>query len=89
MEAVALVKGTGEGLKNHVKNFLECRKDRNPKTNASVEIGAHIAKFSALGNIAYRTGKKLVWDGTKFTNDEEANKYLLPSYREPWMLPKI
>jgi len=89
MEAIALVKGTGEGLKNHVKNFLDCVKSRNPNTNASVEIGAHIAKFSHLGNIAYRSGRKLVWDGTKFTNDEEANKYLIPSYREPWMLPKI
>ncbi|NEW84650.1 MAG: gfo/Idh/MocA family oxidoreductase, partial [Mariniphaga sp.] len=48
-----------------------------------------IAKFSALGNIAYRTGKKLVWDGVKFTNDEEANKYLIPSYREPWKLPTV
>ena len=73
----------------HVKNFLECVNTRNPNTNASVEIGAHIAKFSALGNIAYRTGKKLVWDGSQFTNDEEANKYLLPSYREPWKLPTI
>lgn len=89
MEAVALVKGTGQGLKNHVKNFLECVKTRNPNTNASVEIGAHIAKFSQLGNIAYRSGKKLVWDGAKFTNDEEANKYLIPSYREPWKLPTI
>ncbi len=89
MEAVALQKGTDEGLKNHVHNFLECIKSRNPNTNASVEIGAHIAKFSHLGNIAYRSGKKLVWDGTKFINDEEANKYLIPSYRAPWKLPVI
>ena len=89
MEAVALQKGTGEGLKNHVKNFLECVNSRNPNTNASVEIGAHIAKFSHLGNIAYRSGKKLVWDGARFTNDEEANRYLIPSYREPWKLPTI
>ena len=89
MEPVPLVKGTGEGLTNHVKNFLECRKSRNPNTNASVEIGAHIAKFSHLGNIAYRSGKKLIWDGTRFTNDEEVNKYLIPSYREPWKLPTI
>jgi hypothetical protein len=54
-----------------------------------VDIGAHIAKFSALGNIAYRTGKKLVWDGTKFTNDADANNYLIPNYRDPWKLPKI
>jgi predicted dehydrogenase len=89
MEAVPLKKGTGEGMKNHVTNHLECMKSRNPNTNASIEIGAHIAKFSALGNIAYRTGKKLVWDGTRFTNDAEANKYLVPSYRDPWKLPKV
>jgi predicted dehydrogenase len=89
MEAVPLKKGTGKGLSNHVKNHLECIASRNPKTNASIEIGAHIAKFSALGNIAYRTGKKLVWDGTRFTNDTEANDYLIPKYREPWKLPTV
>jgi predicted dehydrogenase len=89
MEAVPLKKGTGEGLKNHVQNHLDCIKSRNPKTNASIEIGAHIAKFSALGNIAYRTGKKLVWDGKKFTNDTEANNFLVPEYRAPWKLPVV
>lgn len=89
MEAIPLKRGTGAGLKNHVQNHLDCIKSRNPNTNASIEIGAHIAKFSALGNIAYRTGKKLVWDGTKFTNDNEANNYLVPNYREPWKLPKV
>lgn len=89
MEAVPLQKGTGKGLSNHVKNHLDCIANRNPNTNASIEIGAHIAKFSALGNIAYRTGKKLVWDGTKFTNDAEANRYLLPDYRNPWKLPVV
>jgi predicted dehydrogenase len=89
MEAIPLKQGTGQGLKNHVNNFLECLNSRNPNTNASVEIGAHIAKFSALGNIAYRTGKKLIWDGKKFTNDSDANSFLIPNYREPWQLPKI
>ena len=89
MEQVPLKRGTGQGLKNHVKNHLDCMAKRDTETNASIEIGAHIAKFSALGNIAYRTGKKLVWDGVKFTNDEEANKFLLPDYREPWKLPKV
>jgi predicted dehydrogenase len=89
MEAVLLTKGTGKGINKHVTNLLECMTKRNPDTNASVEIGAHIAKFSAIGNIAYRTGKKLIWDGTKFTNDSEANNYLIPNYREPWILPKV
>jgi hypothetical protein len=89
MEEVPLKKGTGQGLKNNVKNHLDCIASRNPKTNVNVEIAAHIAKFSAVGNIAYRTGKKLIWDGTKFTNDTEANKYLVPNYREPWKLPVV
>ncbi len=89
MEAIPWKNGTGEGLKNHVKNHLDCIASRNPNTNTNVEIAAHIAKFSALGNIAYRTGRKLVWDGTSFTNDADANKYLVPEYRDPWKLPKI
>lgn len=89
MEAVPLKRGSNQGLSNHVKNHLECIANRDPKTNADIEIGAHIAKFSALGNIAYRTGKKLVWDGTRFTNDTEANSYLVPDYRAPWKLPVV
>ena len=89
MEAVPWVKGTGEGLKNHVQNFMDHRISRDPKTNANPDIAAHIAKFCAIGNIAYRTGKKLIWDGVKFTNDEDANKYLIPNYRDPWKLPKV
>ena len=89
MEAVPWKNGTNEGLKNHVRNHLDCISKRDPNTHASIEIGAHIAKFSAVGNIAYRTGKKLIWDGSRFTNDEDANSYLVPSYREPWILPKV
>nr|MCU0408708.1 gfo/Idh/MocA family oxidoreductase [Bacteroidales bacterium] len=89
MEEIPWKKGTGEGLKNNVKNHIDCILKRDRKTNVTPEIGAHIAKFSALGNIAFRTGKKLVWDGTRFTNDEEANNYLVPEYRAPWKLPKV
>jgi predicted dehydrogenase len=89
MEAIPWTKGLNQGLKNNVKNHLDCIASRNPKTNVTVETAAHIAKFSAVGNIAYRTGKKLVWDGAKFTNDVDANKYLVPEYRAPWKLPKV
>ena len=89
MEAVALQKPYGGGgLNLHVKNHLECIKTRNRACNASIEIGAHIAKFSQLGNIAYRTGKKLYWDGVSF-GDAEADAYLCKEYRKPWELPKI
>ncbi|GHT21181.1 NADH-dependent dehydrogenase [Bacteroidia bacterium] len=90
MEAVPRI-NPGESLRDldlHVKNHLECIKSRNRNCNATVEIGAHIAKFAQLGNIAYRTGKKLVWDGKSF-HDKEADKFLVKEYRNPWKLPKI
>jgi predicted dehydrogenase len=89
MEALPWKKGTGEGLKNNVQNHLDCIRKRNFNTNVTPDIAAHIAKFSALGNIAYRTGKKLVWDGTRFINDEGANQFLVPDYRSPWKLPTV
>jgi len=89
MEAVPLQKSYGEGgLNLHAKNHLDCIKTRNPKCNASIEIGSHIAKFSQLGNIAYRTGKKLSWNGKTF-NDLEADSYLTKAYRAPWVFPNI
>jgi len=41
-----------------------------------------------LGNIAIRTGKKLMWDGPnmKITNSETANQYLHRAYRKGWTL---
>lgn len=74
------------GLDLHVRNHLDCIKAGNRNTNANIEIGSHICKFSALGNIAYRTGKKLTWDGNRILNDEAANQYLTKQYREPWAL---
>ena len=90
MEAVPLQKSYGGGgLNLHVKNFLECLKARTPeRCNASIQIGAHIAKFAHLGNIAYRTGKKLTWDGKTF-HDKKADAYLCKEYRAPWKLPKV
>jgi hypothetical protein len=44
-----------------------------------------------MGNIAYRLGRKLNWDGEKqeFINDVEANAMTKATYRAPWALPKV
>ncbi len=89
MEAVPFRKGEGGGLNLHVRNFLDCMKTKE-KPNAPVETGAHIARIAHLGNMAYRTGRKLFWDpsGNRVINDKEADILLLPAYREPWKLPE-
>jgi predicted dehydrogenase len=90
MEAVPVQKGTGKGLDLHVKNFLECMKTR-AKPNCDIETGAHIARIAHLGNIAYRLGRQVYWDGDKqqFKNDAKADAYIKAHYRAPWELPKI
>jgi predicted dehydrogenase len=47
-----------------------------------------LTEFVVLGNIAIRTGKPLEWDAenTRFTNDQDANKYVREAYREGWTL---
>jgi len=67
------------------KVFLE-----NPRVEciALCDIDENVLNSHAA-DVEKISGKKLVWDGAKFTNDEEVNKYLIPVYREPWKLPVI
>ena len=90
MERVALIPGDGKGLSNHMANFIDCVKTRET-TNCPVEIAAGVARTCHLGNIAFKTGRRLYWDSVKhqFENDKEADSYLTPNYRAPWELPKL
>ncbi|WP_372949307.1 Gfo/Idh/MocA family oxidoreductase [Mariniphaga sp.] len=91
MERVELQKGDGQGLNNHMKNFIDCIKDRDKVPNTSIEIAANTARVCHLGNIAFKTGRRLYWDAdnSKFIGDDDANSYLVPQYRAPWELPKV
>jgi predicted dehydrogenase len=88
--AVPLQKGTGKGLDLHVENLLSCIR-KGGKPNCDIEIGAHIARISHLGNISYRLGRKVFWDAEnqQFINDNEANNLVKANYRSPWQIPKV
>ena len=85
MEAREVSAEDATGL--HVKNFIECVKSRK-KPNADVEIGHRASLVGHLGNIAYKTGRKIQWDGAKeeIVRDVEANKLLSREMRKPWDL---
>ncbi len=91
MEKVDYIKGDGQGLNNHMKNFIDCIKNPDEKPNCHIGIAANTARVCHLGNIAYKTGRRLYWDSgsRKFINDENANNFLFPQYRTPWELPKL
>jgi predicted dehydrogenase len=82
-------KSDGQSHIYHVRNFIDCVKSRE-KPAADIEIGHRVCIYAHLGNIAYRTGRKLVYDPVTETilNDPEATDMLTPIYREPYKLPK-
>ncbi len=88
LERVDLIRGDGKGLENHMANFIDAIKN-GAALNCPVEIAAGVARTCHLGNIAYKTGRRLYWDAasTRFKNDPEADGYLMHEYRKPWELP--
>jgi hypothetical protein len=81
----------GQGMDfQHKRNFLDCVRSRQ-RPNAEVELG-HLSSIPGhLGNIAYRVGRRIAWDGQKETipNDPQAQALLGRTYREPWVLPAV
>ena len=75
--------------KLHMHNFVDCVRS-GARPNADVEIGHKSTRLCHLGNIAYRTGRTLNFDGVTETirDDPEANKLLGRSYRTPFVLPE-
>jgi hypothetical protein len=55
---------------------------------ADIEIGHRSTNVAHLGNIAFKTGRRLTWDATReeFVNDPEALKLLGRQARKPWDL---
>jgi predicted dehydrogenase len=76
-----------DGQQLHVKNFLDCVKSRN-KPNADIEIGHLSTRLCHLGNIAFRTGKKLTFDPVHESfPDPDANALLSRQYGSRFAMP--
>jgi predicted dehydrogenase len=91
VESLPIQKASDNGLNLHVANFIDCVKNRNTTPNCSIETAANTAIVAHMGNIAYRTGKRVFWDNDKklFNNDVQANALVKPMYRAPWKFPTI
>jgi predicted dehydrogenase len=71
----------------HYREWIEACKGGKP-AGCNFEFGGPLNEVVLLGNIALRTGSKLLWDGPnmKITNFPEANQYLRSEYRNGWRL---
>lgn len=78
-------------IEPHFANFIDCVKSRRSQDlNAEIREGYMSTTMMLMGNIAYRTGRKLTFDGKaeKFVNDDNANSYLTRENRKPYVLPE-
>ena len=75
---------------SHFQNFIDCIRSRKREDlNCEIEQGHMSTTLCHLANIAFRTGRKLIFDpqSESFPNDAEANQYLTRKYREPYVVP--
>ena len=77
-------------VRNHAGNFLDCVKTRQTP-RSDIESAYYTTVMCHLGNIAYRVGRSIKWDGEKgvIVGDEEAMQcpQYQREYRNPWTLP--
>ncbi len=73
---------------DHVRNFLDCVKSRQ-RPISDIEIGHRSTSACLLGNIAYRSKERIVWDVASqrlAQGGPEAKRLLSRDYRAPWKL---
>ena len=70
-----------------MKNFIDCVRSRSTPA-ADIETGHRSTTTALLGNIAYRTGSRIEWDGVRerIVGNAKASEHLTRAYRRPWKL---
>lgn len=71
----------------HHKEWILACKTGKP-TTCNFSYAGPLTEAVLLGNVSYRTGKRLEWDHTKLqaTNCPEAERFLRTEYRKGWTL---
>lgn len=79
-------------LADHHKNFVAAMEANDASIlKCGIETGAVAAINAHMGNVAFKTGRKVYWDATSgmFKNDAEANKLIKSNYQNGWKLPTV
>ncbi|MEA1996694.1 MAG: Gfo/Idh/MocA family oxidoreductase [Gemmatimonadota bacterium] len=83
------IRGSGGG--SHFENFIAAVRSRNRSDlNADILEGHLSASMCHLCNIAYRTGRTVVFDSDSesFIGDDEADSMVSREYRYPYIVPE-
>ena len=75
---------------DHVGNFVEAIRSGRPEIlTAGLEDGVLSASHCIMANLSLRLGRELRYDATthRFLRDDEANRLMTRTYREPFVVP--
>jgi hypothetical protein len=69
----------------HYRDWIRACKGGDPACS-NFNVASPFVEWMLLGVVALRVDGKLEWDAAKmrFTNNNEANKYLKPVFRKGW-----
>ena len=84
-----LEKHVAPAIRQHMRDLLHAI-DTRGKPVADIEEG-HISTASCiLANMSLKLGRTLTWDAEKkqVVGDDEANRLLRRTYRQPWVHPE-
>jgi len=78
----------GSDVHRHTLNFTNAIR-HGEALNAPVDVGHKAAVVCHMGNIAFKTGRKIHWDqeSRAFVGDEEANALTSIEYQNGWEMP--
>ena len=79
-------------LFEHVRNFVDAMQRNDASIlKCGIETGAVAAINAHMGNVAFKTGRKVYWDAAagQFMNDPEANQLMKATYHNGWKLPVV
>jgi hypothetical protein len=74
------------GLGNFQKQWFDACRDPSKPTACDFGYSANMIEMMLLGLVAYRTGKKISYDGKTGTSPDtpEANGFMKKEYRDGW-----
>src|SRR5690606_38015090 len=78
---------SGDSTYLHVANFVDSVRTRKTPA-ADVLVGHRSTTVAHLGNIAFKTGRKITWDAEReeIIDDPEATQLMGRNARKPWDL---
>ena len=70
----------------HYIEWIQACKGLGPAPGSNFQYSGWVTESNHLGNVAYRTGKKLEWDhvNLRASNAPEAGQFIRRPYRKGW-----